>query len=359
VLYHWRRGVQSAESFSEVWLEQCVAAAHRAVSDHLAAIGTPAEVGPAPRAPMWNRVTFPIPDPAPPVSIIIPTRDRADLLESCIEGLRSRTSYQPAEILIIDHESVEPETHLLFERLTRSEPRLRILPYHGAYNYAAMNNMAIEQATGEVIALLNNDIDVRGPEWLGEMVSHAVRPGVGIVGAKLLYGDHRVQHAGIVLGPGPSLVHVQRLAEPDSLGYFGQLALTRELSAVTAACLVSRKAVLVEIGGFDAVNLPIAFNDVDLCLRAGDFGYRVVWTPFAELFHLEGASRGSDALPEQQARSRQELQYLYRTWAGVIENDPFHNKNVLFGWHETCVPAPPRLRRLWRGNVAPVAQVDG
>jgi GT2 family glycosyltransferase len=358
VLYHWRRAVPSTQSFSEAWLEQCIDAAHRAVSDHLAAIGTPAEVGPAPRAPMWNRIRFPIPDPAPPVSVIIPTRDRADLLEGCIEGLLRRTNYKPTEILIVDHDSVESRTHCLFERLTRTEPSVRIVPYHGTYNYAAMNNAAIDLATGDVIALLNNDIDMLDPEWLGEMVSHTLRPGVGIVGAKLLYSDCRVQHAGIVLGPGPHIGHVQRLAGREDLGYFGQLALVRDFSAVTAACLVSRKAVLIEIGGFDSVNLAVAFNDVDLCLRAGDYGYRVVWTPFAELFHLEGASRGSDELPEHQMRFRRELQHLYRTWANVIENDPFHNKNMTFGWEEICIPAPPRAPRPWQSAAAPVVSVD-
>jgi len=354
VLYHWRREVQAAHSFSETSLDQCISAAHRAVSDHLVALGTPGVVEAAPRAPMWNRVRFDIPAPAPSVSIIIPTRDRSDLLEQCLDGLLRRTNYKPAEILIVDNDSRDTRTRWLLDRITRIYPHVRVLPFPGPFNYSAMNNAALHASTGEVLVLLNNDVDVIDPDWLREMVSHAIRPDVGVVGAKLLYGDCRVQHAGIVLGPGKSFVHVQRLASREDLGYFGQLVLLRTFSAVTGACLAARREVLLEIGGFDAKHLPVAFNDVDLCLRAGDYGYRVVWTPFAELFHLENASRGPDEhLPARREQAERELRYVYQTWLSVIENDPFHNPNLIFGWHETRIPAPPRHSRPWRRPAAP------
>jgi glycosyltransferase involved in cell wall biosynthesis len=352
VLYHWRRGVRAAASFSETWLDQCIDAAHRAVHDHLAELGTPGVVEAAPRAPMWNRVRFEIPAPAPSVSVVIPTRDRPDLLERCLDGLLRRTRYQPTEILILDNDSREVSTQQLLDRITQVYDHVRVIPFPGPFNYSAMNNAALQAVTGEIVVLLNSDIDVIDLDWLGEMVSHAIRPGVGLVGAKLLYGDCRVQHAGIVLGPGKSLVHVQRLASREDSGYVGQLVLTRTYSAVTAACLAARREVLLEIGGFDAINLPVAFSDVDLCLRAGDYGYRIVWTPFAELFHLEGASRGTDERPEHRDRMARELDHLYLTWKTVIENDPFHNPNLAFGWEETRIPAPPRHLRPWRRPAA-------
>jgi glycosyltransferase involved in cell wall biosynthesis len=251
VLYHWRRGAEAAASFSEARLEQCIDAAHRAVSDHIAELGTPGVVEAVPRAPMWNRVRFAIPAPAPTVSIIIPTRDRADLLERCLDGLLRRTSYRPTEILIVDNDSREVRTRWLLDGISQVHGNVRGLPFPGPFNYSAMNNAALQAATGEVVVLLNNDTEVDDPNWLEEMVSHAIRPGVGLVGAKLLYGDGRVQHAGIVAGPGNRLTHVQRLASRDDLGYFGQLALMRSYSAVTCACMAARREVLLEVGGFD------------------------------------------------------------------------------------------------------------
>lgn len=348
VLYHWRGRVQEAASFSETELARCIDAARRAVSDHLAALGTPGTVEAVPQVPIWNRVRFPIPTPRPPVSIIIPTRDRADLLEQCLNGLVDRTDYEPLEILIVDNDSREPRTHQLLNAMTTKHPQVRVLPFAGDFNWSAMNNAALQVASGEVVVLLNNDTDVIHPDWLDEMVTHALRPDVGVVGARLLFGDGSVQHAGVVLGPGKSLSHVLRLAPRKDLGYFGQLTLLRSYSVVTAACLAARREVLLEIGGFDAENLPVAFNDVDMCLRAGDYGYRVVWTPFAELFHLEGASRGRDEKPEHQVRFQRELRHVYLTWQDVIEKDPFHNPNLLLGHDKMRLSEPPRRAHPWR-----------
>src|SRR5262249_8359526 len=157
---------------------------------------------------------------------------------------------------------------------------------------------------------LNNDISVIESGWLREMVSQAIRPDVGIVGAKLLYSNEQVQHGGVVLGPEGAVVHMHRLADRNDPGYFGQLALPRTLSAVTGACAAIRRAVFFEVGGLDEVNLPVSFNDIDLCLRVRDYGYRVVWTPFAELYHMECASRGLDlADPAKRTRSRGEWEH--------------------------------------------------
>jgi GT2 family glycosyltransferase len=196
---------------------------------------------------------------------------------------------------------------------------------------------------------LNNDIDVIESGWLREMISHALRPDVGIVGAKLLYANEQIQHAGVVLGPGGNMHHLYCLANKDDPGYFGQLTLARTLSAVTGACAAIRRSVFWEVGGLDDTNLAIAFNDIDLCLRLGDHGYRVVWTPFAELFHLESASRGPDDSPTKKALFLREWQYMRKTWGSLLESgDPFHNPNLLFAGGHIEIPSSPRREKPWR-----------
>ncbi|HEY0789479.1 MAG TPA: glycosyltransferase, partial [Chthoniobacterales bacterium] len=246
--------------------------------------------------------------------------------------------------------SVEPATLALFDRLGREESAVRILHHPGPFNYPALNNAAAKEAKGEVLLLLNNDIKVIEPDWLRELVSQTLRPEVGVAGAKLLYANGRLQHGGIVLGPEGQITHVHRLADRNQPGYFGQLALARTLSAVTAACAAMRRSVFFEVGGLDEVNLPVAFNDVDLCLRVANHGYRVVWTPFAELFHLESASRGPDGADSAtRTRFLRELQYMHQTWGGLLESaDPFHNPNLRFAWEYFQVPSPPRREKPWR-----------
>jgi GT2 family glycosyltransferase len=209
-----------------------------------------------------------------------------------------------------------------------------------------MNNLAARQAHGEILLLLNNDIDAIEAHWLQEMVSHALQPDVGAVGAKLLYANEQVQHAGIVLGPGLALSHQFRFADRLDTGPCGELVLARTVMAVTGACLALRRCVFFEVGGLDE-NLGVAFNDVDLCMRIGDHGYRVVWTPFAELFHLEGASRGYDTTPDKQLLAAKEFRYFCRFWGSLLEADPFQNPNIACGWDTRTLAAPSKRRRPW------------
>ena len=296
------------------------------------------------------RVTWPLPTSEPLVSIIVPTRDRIDLLELCAEGVLHQTAYSNLELLIMDNESAEEATLTFFERLCREDKRVRILHYPAPFNYSAMNNAAAREAGGEILVFLNNDIRVIDPGWLREMTSQALRPDVGIVGAKLYYANYQVQHGGVVLGPHGYMSHVHHRAARSDPGYFGQLVHVRTLSAVTGACAAIRRSVFFEVDAFDEINLPIAYNDIDLCLRLGDHGYRVVWTPFAELFHLESASRGKEeADPVTQARFLREWQYMKEKWGSMLESgDPFHNPNLVL--HTTCFEAPssPRRERPWR-----------
>jgi GT2 family glycosyltransferase len=361
ILYHRRGDDKVIHSENALLCLRAIAASHRAVRDHLDSRGdTGAALKPAPEIPSAIRVTWPVPEPSPLVSVIVPTRDRADLLAQCAGGVLRRTDYCNLELLIVDNGSIEPATHVLYHRLTGEDSRVRVLSYPGPFNYSALNNAAAREAKGEILLLLNNDIDVIDSSWMREMISHALRPDVGIVGAKLLYANELVQHAGVVLGPEGQMTHLCRFANKCDPGYFGQLALPRTLSVVTGACVAIRRSVFFEVGGLDEANLHVAYNDVDLCLRLGDYGYRVIWTPFAELFHLESVSRGVDSEdPARLERSYREWQHLRATWGSLLAStDPFHNPNVLFYWNGTEIPSSPRRQKPWYFIVEQVSNFD-
>ena len=217
---------------------------------------------------------------------------------------------------------------------------------------SAINNFAVSEARGEIVGLINNDIEVIEPNWLKEMVGHAVRPEVGVVGAKLYYPDDRIQHGGVVIGMGGVAGHVFRFLPRVSAGYFGSLLVARDVSCVTAACLLMRREVYDEVGGLDAVNLAVAFNDVDLCLKVRQRDYLIVWTPHAELYHLESASRGSDQAPEQIDRFEREIRYMNDRWGEALRSDPYHNPNLTNSAEKFGFAFPPRLRRPWLASGA-------
>jgi O-antigen biosynthesis protein len=273
------------------------------------------------------RLRYRIPFPVPLVSIIIPTRDRADILDKCVHSILGRTRYSSFEILILDNGSVETTTHRLFAKLAKQD-RIRILPHPGAFNYSALNNFAAREARGTILALLNNDIEVVSDDWLEEMVALAARPEIGCVGAKLLYPNGRVQHAGVYLGLAGLAAHGYRLAARDSLGQLNRMSTVQNVSAVTAACLVIRKSVFDQVGGFDQEALKVALNDVDLCLkvRAVD-GYLNLWTPFAELIHHESVSRGSGGAVEAR-RAWQERNVMRARWGEALLRDPYYSPNL-------------------------------
>lgn len=327
VLYHWRKA-ESQNSFSATQIDRCVANARRAIAEFLAAKGVHgAEVQPAPLAPNWTRVRLPISDPAPLVTVIIPLRDNVDLLRRCLAGVLHRTRYSNLEVLIVDNESVEPGTHHYLLDARRDE-RVGIVKVPGPFNYSAINNAAVKLARGPIIAFLNNGSDVISEDWLSEMVSLALKPDVGCVGAKLLYNNDTIQHAGVILGAGELAVagHIGTGLSRHDVGYIGRCALVTEVSAVTAACAVVRREVFDAVGGFDEINLPVAFSDVDLCLRVRERGWRNLWTPFAELYHLETASRGSDSDLAKIEHFRRACRYMRDRWGEVLDNDPFYHQ---------------------------------
>ena len=274
------------------------------------------------------------------VSFIIPTRDHCDLLKSCIESLRI-TNYPNLEYIVIDNDSVESDTLAYFDVL-KSEG-VRVLKYSGTFNFSAMNNRAVEVAQGELIALINNDIEVLESDWLNEMVRQLLRPNVGAVGAKLLWANNFVQHGGVLLGQHGLAGHIGNDWHSNDSGYFGMNQRVRGVSAVTAACLLCRREDYIAVGGLNEIELPVNFNDVDFCLRLGKLGKRILWTPHARLRHLESASRGKDLLPEQQARFEREKRYMRKNWTAVFTHDPFYNCNLnLDRYSHAGLAIPPR-----------------
>jgi GT2 family glycosyltransferase len=292
---------------------------------HLAKLLVHGSAAPAPSVRKTPRER-PVPSPAPRVSLIIPTRDGADLLRACIRSIRSLTHYENYEILIIDNGSVEDATKRLFAELS-ADPAIRILPRPGLFNFSALNNSAAREATGSIVGLVNNDIEVTHGEWLSEMVALAARPETGCVGAKLLYPDGRIQHAGVVLGLRGIAGHAYRLAPADEPGYLDSLCAVHEVSAVTAACLLVRKEVYDQVSGLDE-SLTVAFNDVDFCLRVAAAGYRNLWTPFAELIHHESVSRGRDFTPAKAKRFAEEHAIMQRRWGAELLDDPYYSPHL-------------------------------
>lgn len=269
-----------------------------------------------------------VPSPAPRVSLMIPTRDNASVLETCVRSMRSRTRYQNYEIVIIDNGSVEEKTKRLFAELSR-DPSIRILSRPGPFNFSALNNAAAREATGDILGLVNNDIEVTREDWLDEMVALAMRPETGCVGAKLLYPDGRIQHAGVVIGLGGVAGHGHRFARPDERGYLDRLRAVHNVSAVTAACLLIRREVFDDVGGLDE-SLTVAFNDVDFCLKVRAAGYLNLWTPFAELIHHESVSRGRDLTPSKARRFADEYATMQRRWGADLLNDPYYSPHLTY-----------------------------
>ncbi|WP_225209901.1 glycosyltransferase family 2 protein [Xanthomonas bonasiae] len=262
-------------------------------------------------------------DAEPDVEIVIPTRDRIDLLEQCISTLLARTEYSRYRITVVDNGSVEAQSHAYFEAIGQ-DPRVRILRYDRPFNYSAINNYAVAHCTAQIVVLLNNDIEITDAQWLQELVRLASRPGAGAIGAKLFYPDGSLQHAGVVLGIGGVAAHAFAHAPHDFAGEYGRALLTQRYSAVTAACLAVTRAAYIAVGGLDE-SIAVAFNDVDFCLRLRAHGYDNVWTPHAQAYHHESASRGIEDDPVKQARFAGEVATMQARWQQVLGDDPAYS----------------------------------
>jgi lipopolysaccharide biosynthesis protein/GT2 family glycosyltransferase len=355
ILYHWRLGY-GVQTFSTDRLTEAVKSARRALAEHFASRSEMVQIADA-NPPCFNRIKRPLPNPSPRVSLIVPTRDKVILLRNCVDGLLHNTRYSNLEIIIVDNDSCEAGTLEYLDSL-RAEDRVRILRIQGPFNHSAFNNMAAAQAGGELIGFINNDIEVIEPGWLEEMVSQAVQPGVGAVGAKLYYHDDTIQHAGVILGIGGTAGHSHRHFPRDDYGYVYRLQLIQNLSCVTAACMIMSKDVFIEVGGFDEVNLKASYNDVDLCIRIRQAGYSIVWTPYAELYHLEAASRGYDHEPENVERASREVAFLQKQWGDVLAADPCYNPNLTLTDESFAFALPPRALKPWRRLADELASME-
>jgi glycosyltransferase involved in cell wall biosynthesis len=328
VLYHWRSHPQSVASSIEAKMF-AVEAAERALREHLARCRLDARVQRS--NPLgWYRVLHRLPR-RPLVSIVIPNRDHTEVLRRCLDSI-SDSTYTNYEIVIIDNNSREPNTLVYYSELEK-RPEVRVVLWDKPFNYAAVTNFGVRQSRGEMLLLLNNDVEVINRDWLECLLEHALRAEVGAVGAKLYYPNGAIQHAGVTVGFGVIAGHCGRLLGGHSWGPMGLLDRAQNLSAVTGACLMARRTVYEEVGGLDE-RFVLDFNDIDFCLKLRQCGYVNVWTPYAKLYHYESLTRGSEDTPEKQDRFQSEVRLFTQKWSGVLEaGDPYYNPNLALNSH--------------------------
>ncbi|MFO1488663.1 MAG: glycosyltransferase family 2 protein [Verrucomicrobiota bacterium] len=343
VLYHWR-AIPGSVALGGDQKNYAHENARRALQEHFSRTGRQVEVAEGFRG--YHRILHPLPTPAPLVSLIIGTRDRVNLLRGIVDGILQETDYPNFEVIIVDNQSSEPATLRYFDEL-RTDSRVRIVKYDAPFNFSAINNFGVQASRGEVVGLLNNDLKVISPGWLTELVRQAIRPEVGAVGAKLYYANDTIQHAGVVLGIGPVAGHSHKYRPRKEFGFMARLNVVGNYSAVTAACLFVRRSVFDEAGGLDEKNLAVAFNDVDLCLKIQARGYWNVFTPYAELYHLESASRGPDTAPEAAPRFQREVQFMVSKWGERLKHDPCYNPNLSNLAENFDYACPPRTCKPW------------
>src|SRR5579885_2180702 len=326
VLYHWRQTESSTATISAA-KPHAWDAGLRALGESLArrGIDAVAERGPYPTTYRVRRAIR----GQPLVSILIPFRDKPELLAACVGSILERSDYPHFEILGIDNGSREPATQRLLAELVRRDARVRFERYDAPFNFSAVNNFGARKARGEHLLFLNNDTEVISAEWLRALLEHSQRPEIGVVGAKLLYGDGTIQHAGVIVGIGGVAGHAHLFHPGDHPGYFARAQLPQRLSAVTFACAMTRREVFEQLGGLNERELAVAFNDIDYCLRAVEAGFEVIYTPFAALYHHESRSRGYEDNPEKQARFAREVAYMRERHRVILERgDPHYNPNL-------------------------------
>ncbi|OQX06605.1 MAG: hypothetical protein BWK76_25990 [Desulfobulbaceae bacterium A2] len=325
ILYHWRISPLSTAGFSDS-KPHAYEAGRRAIQEHLQRTGRNGTVVAHPEHPGIYQVMYGLP-PGTLVSIIIPTHDRADLLAPCVDSIVSRTAHEQYEIIIIDHNSQDAATVRLLDDY-RTRPNVTVISWRKSFNWSAMNNAAARVARGRLLCFLNNDTRIISPDWLERMGEFALQPDVGAVGAKLFSTDDRIQHAGISVGGQFVAVPVHPGAHAADTGYVGRLVCIQNVQAVTGACLMVEKETFWQAGGFDET-LSVAYNDVSFCLTLNAAGKRTVFTPYAQLYHDESASRGQDTTPEKMQRLLREREILLARWPGLeTASDPCWNRNL-------------------------------
>ena len=328
ILYFWRCHKNSVASGTQA-KSYAIEAGINAVKSHLKRCKMQGEVESSKVCPTIYRIKYEIKG-EPLVSILIPNKDHISDLNRCIKSILEKSTYKNFEIIIIENNSEDKETFDYYDNL-KSKNKIKIVNFSGEFNYSNINNWGGDVAKGKHIILLNNDTKVIADDWIQEMLMFSQREDVGAVGAKLYYPDDTIQHAGIVLGLGIDEIagHVYLNEHKSNTGYLGRLHYAQELSAVTGACMMIPKHVFEEIGGFDPL-FAVAFNDIDLCMRIRKSGYKIIWTPYAELYHYESKSRGYEDTPEKQKRFQKEVNLFKERWGSELKKgDPFYNPNLL------------------------------
>ncbi len=330
VLYHWRT-IEGSTSSEAACKSYTTDAGICALTDHFASLGQASVTVEMAEEANRYRIRYPVPERQPLISLIIPTRNNLKFLKPCIESILQKTNYRNYEILIVDNQSDDSEV-LQYLESVKNHDKVSVVQYDNEFNYSAINNFAVELVNGELIGLINNDVEVINGDWLTEMASHCLRDDIGCVGARLLYADKTVQHAGVVTGIGGVAGHVFLGLDEQATGYFSRASVVQNYSAVTAACLLVKKEIYQSVGGLDEENFKVAFNDVDFCLSVREAGYRNVWTPYATLFHYESKSRGYEDTPEKKTRFKAEVAAMKLKWSSKLNRDPAYNPNLsLYG----------------------------
>ncbi|WP_448781874.1 glycosyltransferase family 2 protein [Blautia sp.] len=337
ILYHWRTHKASTADnpASKMYAFE---AGKRAIEANLERTGTKGVVSHTQDLGFY-RVKYPV-QGKPLVSVIIPNKDEKETLQTCMEMLNNNTSYQNFEIIIIENNSTTDEIFRYYKELSK-DPRIHLLRWGKEFNYSAINNFGVAHAKGEYLLFLNNDIKSINPDWMEELLGVCQRPEVGGVGAKLIYPDNTIQHAGCVVGMGGIAGHMFVDMPADRTGYLHKASLLQDMSAVTAACLMMKKEVFEEAGGFTE-ELAVAFNDVDLCLKVRKNNHLIVYDPYAKLYHMESKTRGAEDSKEKVRRFQTEIEYMRCHWLDILKNgDPYYNKNLsLTKWNYSLKPIP-------------------
>ncbi len=334
ILYHWREGLNSTASDIST-KSYAIASGKRALEDKLRRLNIKGEIE-FTKYPCLYRTRYNIKTNSK-ISIVIPTKNGVSVLKKCVTSILEKTSYKNYEILIVNNQSSEQLTIDYLKTLERN-PIIKVINYDKEFNFSALNNFASKFVSGDYLVFLNNDTEVINRDWLESLLEHAQRPEVGAVGAKLYYQDNTIQHAGVVLGLGDGFAgHAFALLPKESTGYFARLVSTQNFVAVTGACLMMRKKLFDDVGGFDE-KLGLAFNDVDLCLKIYKKGYRIIWTPYAELYHYESYSRGYDISKEKKLKFEQESTYCEKKWKYLFKNgDPYFSPNLSLKYTEFVI----------------------
>ena len=337
ILYHWRTH-KSSTADNPASKMYAFEAGRRAIEGNLERTGTQGTVEHTPDFGFY-RVKYPV-QGEPLVSIIIPNREEKETLEECVESIFSKTSYKNYEIIIVENNSSSNEIFKYYKQLSE-DPRIHLIRWKKEFNYSAINNFGVRHAKGDYLLFLNNDVKIIDPDWLTEMLGICQRREVGAVGAKLIYPDNTIQHAGCVVGMGGIAGNMFVNMPAERTGYLHKASILQDMSCVTAACMMMKKPVFQEAGGFTE-ELAVAFNDVDLCLKVRSHGHLIVYDPYVKLYHYESKSRGAEDSEEKVRRFQTEIEYMRCHWLDILKKgDPYYNKNLsLTKWNYSLKPLP-------------------